>query len=117
MHKNKWGVRTKGRDAAQSSQSKEKETMIVELSAESPPKQKGSGASNNQEFKLLPRQYFFKDEQVVTIFHLFDKGNKLKLPEVQRPKEIGRTNDPNYYLFHKMVHHPTSRCFVLKDKI
>ena len=28
-----------------------------------------------------------------------------------------RTNDPNYCLFHRMVHHPTNRCFVLKDKI
>ena len=28
-----------------------------------------------------------------------------------------RTNDPNYCLFHRMVHHPTSRCFVFKDKI
>ena len=27
------------------------------------------------------------------------------------------TNNPNYYLFHIMVHHTTSRCFVLKDKI
>ena len=45
--KNKWGVSTKGRDAAQSSQSKGKETMPVELSGEAPPKQKRSGASNN----------------------------------------------------------------------
>jgi len=30
--KNKWGVNTKGSDAAQSSQSKGKETMVVELS-------------------------------------------------------------------------------------
>jgi len=53
---------------------------------------------------------------VVTIFHLLNKGNKLKLPEIRRLEEIERTNDPNYCLFHKMVHHPTSRCFVLKDK-
>ena len=61
--------------------------------------------------------YSFKNEQVVTIFHLLRKGNKLNLSEVQRPNEIGRINDPNYYLFHKMVHHSTSRCFVLMDKI
>jgi len=61
--------------------------------------------------------YSFKDEQVVTIFHLLHKDNKLKLLEVWRPNEVGRTSDPNYYLFHRMVHHPTRRCFVLKDKI
>ena len=27
------------------------------------------------------------------------------------------TKDPNYCLFHRMVHHPTDKCFVLKDKI
>jgi len=48
---------------------------------------------------------------------LLNKGNKLKLPEVRRPDEVGRTNDLNYCLFHRMVHHPTSKCFVLKDKI
>ena len=30
---------------------------------------------------------------------------------------MGRTNDPNFFLFHRMVHHPTDKCFVLKDKI
>ena len=45
------------------------------------------------------------------------KGNKLKLPEARRPNEVGHTNDPSYYLFHRMFHHPTNKCFVLKDKI
>jgi len=54
---------------------------------------------------------------VVTIFHLLQKENKLKLPEARRPNEVGRTNDPNYCLFHMLVHHPTNKCFVLKDKI
>jgi len=66
---------------AQSFQAKGKETMFVELSGETPPKTKKGGASN-QEFKFSLKQCFFKDEQVVTIFHLFQKGNKLKLPEV-----------------------------------
>ena len=54
---------------------------------------------------------------MVTIFHLLHKGNKLKLPEARCPNEVGRTNNPNYCLFHRMVHHPTNRCFVLKVKI
>ena len=53
----------------------------------------------------------------MTIFHLFNKGNKLKLPEVRGTEDIGRTNNPNYYPFNRMVHHPTSRYLVLKDKI
>jgi len=101
---------------AQSSQAKGKEIMSAELSGETPLKTKKSGASNH-EFKFSPKQYSFKDEQVVTIFYLLQKGNKLKLPEVRHPNEVGRTNDPNYCLFYMMVHHSTNKCFVLKDKI
>ena len=53
----------------------------------------------------------------MTIFHQLHKGNRLKLPEVQRHEEIGHTNYPNYRLFNRMMHHPTGRCFILKDKI
>ena len=87
-----------------------------ELSGETPLKTKKSG-TDNQEFKFSSKQYSFKDEHVVTIFHLLQKGGKLKLPEVRRSNEVGCTNDPNYCLFHRMVHHPTDKCFVLKDKI
>ena len=102
---------------AQSSQAKGKEIMSVELSGDVQSKAKKSGF-NNQESKFPPKQYSFKDDQVVTIFHLLHKGNKLKLPDARRPNEVGRTNDPNSCLFHRMVHHPTDKCFVLnKDKI
>ena len=90
--------------------------MAVELSVMAQPKQKNN-TNGNQEFKFPPKIYSFKEEQVVAILYLLHKGNKLKLPEARRPNEVGRTNDPNYYLFHRMVYHPTSRCYVLKDKI
>jgi len=90
--------------------------MSVELSGKAPLKTEKIGASN-QQFKFPLKQYSFKDEQVVTILYLLQKGNKSKLLEVQRPNEVGCTNDPNYCLFHRMVDHPTNKCFVLKDKI
>jgi len=69
-------MNNKGRgDMAQSSQAKGKETMFVKLSGDVHLKTKKSGA-NNQEFKFPPKQYSFKDEQVVTIFHLLHKGNR-----------------------------------------
>jgi len=80
--KNKWGVNSKGRDAAQSSQSKGKETMAIDLSEAAQPKQKSS-TNDNQEFKFPPKVCSFKDKQVVTIFHLLHKGNKLKLSKVR----------------------------------
>jgi len=115
--KGKWGMNNKGRgDMAQPSQAKGKVTMSVELSGDVQLKAKKSGF-NNQESMFPPKQYSFKDDQVVTIFHLFHKGNKLKLSDARRPNEIGRTNDPKYCLFHRMVHHPIDKCFVLKDRI
>ena len=53
----------------------------------------------------------------MTLFHLLNKDNMLKFPEVRHPDEVGQTYDPNYYLFHRIVHHPTCRCNILKDKI
>ena len=70
-------MNNKGRgDMAQSSQAKGKETMFVELSGDVHLKAKKSGF-NNQESKFPPKQYSFKDEQVVTIFHLLQKGINL----------------------------------------
>jgi len=47
MPKGKWVVNNKGQDEiAQSSQSKGKEIMSVELLGETPPKTKKSGANN-----------------------------------------------------------------------
>jgi len=110
-------MNNKGRsDLPQSSQAKRKEIMSVELFGDVQSKAIKSGF-NNQEPKFPPKQYSFKDDQVVTIFHLLHKGNKMKLPDVRRPNEIGRTNDPKYCLYHRMVHHPTDKCYVLKDRI
>ena len=79
--KGKWGMNNKGHsDMSQSSQAKGKETMSVVLSGEAPLKTKKSGV-DNQEFKFPPKHYSFKDEQAVTILHLLQKGNKLKLPK------------------------------------
>ena len=110
-------MNNKGRgDMAQSSQAKGKETMSIELSGDVQSKAKKSGF-NSQESKFPLKQYSFKDNQVVIIFHLLYKVNKLKLLDARHPNKIGRMNDPKYCLFHRMIHHPTDKCFVLKDKI
>jgi len=90
--------------------------MAIDLSGTTQPKQKNN-TNSNQDFKFSPKMYSFKVEQVVTIFHLLHKGNKLKLPKVRRANEVGRINDLNYCLFHRMLQHPTNKCFILKDKI
>ena len=61
------------------------------------------------------KQYSLKDEYIISLFKLLHKSNKLKLPEAKRLKEVGKTNDPNYCLYHRMVKHPTKNCYIFKD--
>ena len=90
--KGKSGMNNKGRsDIAQSSQAKGKETLSVELSGDVHSKAKKSGF-NNQESKFSPKQYSFRNDQVVTIFHLLHKGNKIKLPDARRPNAVSYTH-------------------------
>ena len=59
--------------------------------------------------------YSFKDEHVVSLFKLLQKSNKLKLLEIRRPKELGKTDNPSYCLYHMILGHPTKNCYIFKD--
>jgi len=61
------------------------------------------------------RQYSSKDVHVDSLFKLLNKSNRLKLPEARRPEEVGKTDNPNYYLYHRMLGHPTKSCYIFKD--
>ena len=54
---------------------------------------------------------------MVSILTSLIKMNKIKLPEVKQNAEVSRTDDPNFCMYHRMVHHPTKACYILKDKI
>ncbi|XP_070026125.1 uncharacterized protein [Nicotiana sylvestris] len=43
--------------------------------------------------------------------------NLIELPEMKRPNKAGKTNDPNYCKYHRLVCHPLKKCFVFKDKV
>ena len=73
---------------------------------------KGSGSSSQPR---ASKQYSFKDEHVDWLFKLLNKSNRLKLPEARRPEEVDKTDNPNYYLYHRMLGHPTKSCYVFKD--
>ena len=61
------------------------------------------------------KSYSFKNEYVVSLFNLLQKSNRLKLAEIRRPKEVGKTEDPNYCSYHSMLGHPTKNCCIFKD--
>ena len=52
---------------------------------------------------------------MVSLFKLLQKSNKLKLPEVRCLEEVKKTDDPNYYLYHRMLGYPTKNCYIFKD--
>ncbi|KAG5586543.1 hypothetical protein H5410_046977 [Solanum commersonii] len=41
----------------------------------------------------------------------------IDLLESKRPEEINKVGDPKYCKFHRTLGHPTSKCFILKEKI
>src|SRR5436189_2556275 len=48
---------------------------------------------------------------------MLNKGGQLKLPEPRNPDDVGKTDDPHYYLYHRGLGHPTKTCWSLKDKL
>ena len=85
------------------------------MEAKSPPKSKPARGSNFSEQVRANKQYSFRDEHVVSLFKLLCKSNKLKLPETKCPEEVGKTDDPNYCLYHIILRHPTKSCYIFKD--
>ena len=59
--------------------------------------------------------YSFKDEHVVSLFKLVQKSNKLKLLDIRQPEDVGKTDDPSYCLYHRMLGHPTKNYYIFKD--
>jgi len=96
-----------------SSQLRRRDTLAAEVKSPSKTQSIIGGMASSQ-----PREnksYSFKDEHVVSLFKLLQKSNKLKLLEIRRPKVVGKTNDPDYYLYHRMLGHSTKNCYIFKD--
>jgi len=43
------------------------------------------------------------------------KSNRLKLPEARHPEKVGKNNNLNYCLYHRILGHPTKSCYIFKD--
>ncbi|KAH7846488.1 hypothetical protein Vadar_014552 [Vaccinium darrowii] len=67
--------------------------------------------------EMQEKVYPFPDSEVPSMFDQLLDLKLIELPEMKRPEEANKVNDPNYCKFHRLVSHPTSRCFVLKEKI
>ena len=87
--------------------------MAAETKSPVKPQPTRGGSSSNQ--LRANKNYSFKDEHVDSLFKLLNKSNRLKLPEVRRLEDVGKTDNPNYCLYHRMLGHPTKSCYIFKD--
>ncbi|KAL0445941.1 UNVERIFIED_CONTAM: hypothetical protein Slati_1722000 [Sesamum latifolium] len=83
---------------------------------------KNNGPEENLQRKLTlkemqEKQYPFIDSDVPGIFDDLLKANLIELPEMKRPEEERRTDDPKYCKYHRLVGHAIQDCFVFKDKV
>ena len=66
---------------------------------------------------MQEKEYPFLDYDVAKIFNELLEHKLIELPEMKHPNEAGRTNDPNYCKYHRLISHPLEKCFVFKDKV
>ncbi|KAL0373897.1 UNVERIFIED_CONTAM: hypothetical protein Sradi_3305400 [Sesamum radiatum] len=67
--------------------------------------------------EIQTKQYPFLDSDVSEIFEDLLNANVIELPEMKRPEEAGKTDDPKYCKYHRLVGHLIHDCFIFKDKI
>ncbi|KAL0289252.1 UNVERIFIED_CONTAM: hypothetical protein Sangu_2621300 [Sesamum angustifolium] len=67
--------------------------------------------------EMQAREYPFLDSDVPRIFDDLLEANLIDLPEIKRPEEAERKDDPKYCKYHRLIGHAIQDCFVFKDKI
>jgi len=51
------------------------------------------------------------------MLHTLLEKELIKLPESKRPEEIGRTDDPKYCKYHRIISHPIEKCNAFRGQI
>ncbi|KAL0434116.1 UNVERIFIED_CONTAM: hypothetical protein Slati_2745900 [Sesamum latifolium] len=67
--------------------------------------------------EMQARQYPFLVSDVPRIFDDLLEANLIDLPEMKRPKEAERKDDPKYCKYHRLVGHTIQDCFVFKNNV
>jgi hypothetical protein len=67
--------------------------------------------------EMEEKTYPFPDSDVPGMLEDLLEKEIIKLPKCKRPEEMGRTNDPKYCKYHRVVSHTVEKCFILKDLI
>ena len=67
--------------------------------------------------ELQAKKYPFPDSDLPGMLDDLLKNKVIELPESKRPEQMGRTSDPKYCPYHRLVNHPIEKCITLKEKI
>ncbi|XP_015169872.1 uncharacterized protein [Solanum tuberosum] len=67
--------------------------------------------------ELEPKVHPFAYSEVSMILDEFLAKKVINLPESKRPEETNKIGGPRYCKLHRVFGHPTSKCFILKEKI
>ncbi|KAL0458435.1 UNVERIFIED_CONTAM: hypothetical protein Slati_0470700 [Sesamum latifolium] len=67
--------------------------------------------------EMQAKQYPFLDSDVSEIFDDLLEANLIDLPEMKRPEEAERRDDPKYCIYHRLVGHTIQDWFVFKDNV
>ena len=79
---------------------------------------KGKEGSNKLTLKEIKKmKYSFHDDDVEGIFNELMKEKAIQLPEPKRPSKVDKIDDPKYCCYHRIVSHPLSECYILKNII
>ena len=67
--------------------------------------------------ELEQKQYPFPDSDVPDMLEQLLEKKLIELPEPKRPNEKDKVNDPKFCKYHRIISHPTEKCFILKELI
>ncbi|KAG8369438.1 hypothetical protein BUALT_Bualt14G0013700 [Buddleja alternifolia] len=103
------------------------ETAVVETKKKSPinigkPKREDtkvnmSGGSRPSFKERMEKKFSFPDEILKDLFEELKDQGLIDLPEAKRPGEVGKTDNPRYCPYHRLVGHSIEECFILKERI
>ncbi|KAK2980373.1 hypothetical protein RJ640_014546 [Escallonia rubra] len=69
-------------------------------------------------FKELEQKvYPFSDSKVRGILDFLLEHKLIDLPKMKRVEEAGQVNESRYCKYHRLISHPTEKCFTLKEVI
>ena len=101
------------------SKGKKKEDVFIIQTLKTPRKAQDpkDEAARKEEYERRKNVKYSFDENIEDIFRTLLEHGKLELTPFKRLSQEGRTDDPNYYHYHRMISHPLRECFALKEKV